>query len=116
MQKGEDIGSALKVMYQRLIELKHDKPIKREPWGCLDCTHYVRNESYNQQWGMWQFYNCYCEFGIKDKYITDYGQGNCNQFNLGDNKLNCVSEKEKLKTEYSASLGYYKSKGITFDE
>lgn len=98
----EDVGSVLRTILKRLEENSNNESKQNTKWGCLHCKHYVRKEGYNQQWGMYQFYNCYCNKGIKDKYIINDGkQSNCDNFEEGENKLIYMSDKEKAEIENS---------------
>ena len=93
-----EAGKALKIILAR-IESMDSNEINNDTsqeYGCLYCSHYLRKEGYNQQWGMYQFYNCYCNKGIEKRYYPPIiDESKCNEFEHGDNILIYMSEKEK---------------------
>lgn len=97
MKLETDVGKALKLISQRLQEIDIDETSDNtcQEYGCLYCKHYVKEEGYNQQWGMYQFYNCYCKKGIEKHYSLIIDNSKCNEFEHGDNILIYMSEKEK---------------------
>lgn len=96
MEQCKEVGEALKTIFKRLQEITPDEctDTSRE-YGCLYCKHYIKEEGYNQQWGMYQFYNCYCNKGIKEKYYSIIDSSKCNSYEHGDNILVYMSDKEK---------------------
>jgi hypothetical protein len=100
MQSSEEIGLAFREIINRIKNTNFDEVKEPIKWGCHYCKNYTREEGYNQQWGMYQFYNCYCNKGIKDEYIINDGkQSNCSEFEEGENNLVYMSDKEKRRIE-----------------
>lgn len=65
---------------------------------CLNCKNNIRQEIYNQQWGMFQFYNR-CSLGVK---IIKDGKLNpwdipCDKFEYGEPKIVSMTNEEKRR-------------------
>ncbi|MDF2950445.1 MAG: hypothetical protein K0S18_28 [Anaerocolumna sp.] len=95
---GNKAGEALRTILNRLKTIK-DEPVEEcKKRGCFHCKNYVRREGYNQQWGMYQFYNNYCNKGVEeDKHM--YMDKDCVSFELGENQYIYMSDKEKRRIE-----------------
>ncbi len=58
---------------------------------CLKCKNQLKEEVYNQQWGMIQFYS-HCTLDIKKKVSDE-----CDEYVVGNPQIKYMSEKEKRK-------------------
>lgn len=105
IKSGEEIGLALKKVLERLNEITKEPPVEKKTnckWGCLGCKNYVCVEGYNQQWGMYQFYNNYCSKGIEANYLVHTKDSeDCKFWEEGENTYIYMSEEEKRKIERS---------------
>lgn len=101
----DKVGEALKLIIERISAFE-DEPLTEEiKWGCFYCKNYIREEGYNQQWGMYAFYRCYCSKGATEDYlINNSNKENCKLFEEGENQFVYISEKEKQEIQNS----YYK--------
>lgn len=100
MNQGKFAGEALRRVLEVLENKEVEDNTKYKNEGCLNCIYYTKEEGYNQAWGTFQFYNCYCTKGIKKVYLNS----ECESFKFGDNTLVYMSNKEKKKIQ--DYLGY----------